>query len=262
MITLAVAQSRSGALTETDNLARIAAAAREASARGADILVTPELAVSGYEPARLAAEWTRERSAVARVTLSQIAREAGIALVVSLPLPTEEGTGWSIAALAFDAEGAEQMSYRKTHLYGPDERAAFTAGPALPTVFTLCGTAVAVAVCYDIEFPELARHLARAGAEILLVPTALATGDEFIPDTLVPTRARENLVTIAYANSTGPAGGVTLCGRSVIAGADGQDLARAGAEETLLLATIDPARADAARANTPYLTDRRTDLYG
>ena len=89
-------------------------------------------------------------------------------------------------------------------------------------VVEIGGLRCAVVVCYDVEFPEVVRGLALAGAQVLLVPTAL--DDEAVARVLVPARAMENRVALAYANQIGPG----FCGASVIVGPDGRELARAG----------------------------------
>jgi predicted amidohydrolase len=84
---------------------------------------------------------------------------------------------------------------------------------------------------------------------------------EVVAETLVPARAAENQVFVAYANRIGSEGELTYVGRSRVAGPDGAVLATAGpAEETLVLAEVDPAAIDAARAPFSYLAERRPEL--
>jgi 5-aminopentanamidase len=107
-----------------------------------------------------------------------------------------------------------------------------------------------------VEFPELVRELALAGADLILVPTALpqSTGAAFIARSLVPTRAFENGAFVAYADHCGRDARVAYQGLSVIAAPDGSEPARAGAAEpALLMATIEPAAHDEARRANPYL---------
>ena len=123
------------------------------------------------------------------------------------------------------------------------------------------GLKVALAVCYDIEFPEVARALALAGAEAILVPTANMAPFHSVATRLVPARAEENTVFVAYANYVGCEAAFEYCGLSCVAGPDGADLARARTEETLLIADLDRERLDAARSQLTYLRDRRPGLY-
>lgn len=244
-----------------DALARLDASAESAKRAGATLLVTPEMMLSGYNigPDRVAAA-AGETAAPPWSSAAEIARRHRIALCVGGPL--RQGTTILNAALLFDPDGRPLAHYAKTHLFGEVDRRQFSAGGALSGVVALDGLRLALAICYDIEFPETARNLALAGAEVILVPTANMEPFDSVCTRLVPARAEENGTVIAYANYVGREGDFTYCGRSCISDATGEDLARApAAEEVLLLADIDPAAIAAARARTPYLADRRHDLY-
>ena len=129
-------------------------------------------------------------------------------------------------------------------------------------MFDLDGVRVGILICYDVEFPEAVRALALAGADLVAVPTALMRPYQVVTRTVVPTRAYENQVYVAYANRCGSEGELTYAGESCVVGPDGADLARAGSGEELLLAEIDPARLAASRADNTHLRDRRPALYG
>jgi predicted amidohydrolase len=124
------------------------------------------------------------------------------------------------------------------------------------------GLRLGILICYDVEFPETARALALAGADLVAVPTALVRPFDVVARTLVPARAYENQVHIAYAGLCGAEHRVAYCGLSGIAAPDGRMLARAGRRPALLTADIDLRAASASRAANPYITDRRPDLYG
>jgi 5-aminopentanamidase len=223
---------------------RLAAAAARAGAVGADVLVTPELFATGYSTPF----GPPDPGLVAR--LREIAREHRTALVASEP---HEG---HITAVVITADGGLAGRYVKTHLWGDDERAAFTPGDGTPLLVDLGGLRCGVVICYDVEFPEVVRGLALAGAQAVLVPTAL--DDEAVARVLLPARAMENRVGIAYANQIGPG----FCGASVIAGPDGRELARAGTDtEDLLVADLTVDDLDRARARGDYLADRRPETY-
>lgn len=121
---------------------------------------------------------------------------------------------------------------------------------------------VVVLICYDVEFPENVRALALAGADLVLVPTALMAPYGFIPRAMVPTRAYENQVFLAYANRCGREGAFEYYGESCVIGPDGAELARAGAGEALITADLDRERLAASRALNTYLPDRRPEIYG
>jgi 5-aminopentanamidase len=94
------------------------------------------------------------------------------------------------------------------------------------------------------------------------VPTALMDPFEVVARTVVPARAIENQVFLAYANRCGREGDLRYCGQSCVVGPDGADLARAGRGEELILADLDLERLAAARRDNTYLADRRPELYG
>jgi predicted amidohydrolase len=259
-VLLALLQANAVVMDAEANCAAIDAAAEAAAAAGAAVLLTPELFPVGYAPRRVRDELDPDTLPQLRRKLSAIAARHGIGLVYSLPQVTQEGE-WHISATLLDAAGSELLSYAKVHLFGPEERAAFTPAAQPPAVVSFNGIPTSMVICYDVEFPEAVRAAAVAGAELLLVPTALAHGFDDVPQVLLRARALESQLTIAYANHSGVEEGCRFLGGSVIAGPDGRLLATAAEGSQLLYADVDPGSADMARADVPYLAERRPDLY-
>ncbi|MGA7203110.1 MAG: nitrilase-related carbon-nitrogen hydrolase [Specibacter sp.] len=257
---VALLQANATPLDIQANLATMAAAAAEASAAGADVLVTAELFAVGYDPLGIDADLDPAVLPAIRQELADIARNHGIGLVYSLPRPDEAGQ-LTIAATLLDATGRELLNYGKVHLFGNEERKAFSGATEPPGVVRFCGLNVAMVICYDVEFPETVRAAAVRGADVVLVPTALAHGFDEVPQLLVRARALENHVAIAYANHCGTEAGVVFGGGSVIAGPDGGLLASAGPDAELLYARLDADTIHATRTEVPYLSERRPDLY-
>ncbi|TPV51606.1 nitrilase [Pseudarthrobacter phenanthrenivorans] len=257
---LALLQANSAVLDVEANCSAIAAAARAAAARGAAVLLTPELFPVGYAPRRVRSELDPALLPALRDRLAAIARNNRIGLVYSLPRVSEQGE-WQISATLLDATGASLLSYGKVHLFGPDERAAFSPARERPGVVDFNGIPTSMVICYDVEFPEAVRAAAVGGAELLLVPTALAHGFDDVPQVLLRARALESQLTIAYANHSGDEDGCRFLGGSVVAGPDGGLLAEAGGEPQLLYAEVDPGAAGRERRTVPYLEERRPDLY-
>ncbi len=241
--------------------ARLEAVAAEAAAKGAEILIAPEMYLTGYDIGVAAVRAAAEPIDGAMVAaVAEIARKNEIAIVAGFPLRDD---GRIFNAVAFiDRSGERRSLYRKTHLYGDVDQSQFSAGDRLADVFDYEGWKIGLAICYDIEFPEVARALTLAGAELLLVPTANMEPFDTVARRLVPARAEENGVAIAYANYCGAEGRFRYCGQSCVADALGNDLARAGNDETLLIADVDRNAVLSARNRTPYLADRRPSLYG
>lgn len=114
---------------------------------------------------------------------------------------------------------------------------------------------IAIVICYEVEFPESIRNAAVAGAHLVLVPTALITKWDVVVSRVVPTRAFENGVWIAYANHAGHENGFDYLGASKIVAPNGEITVDAGTEEGLISAEIDLEKLKVAQARMPYLRD-------
>ncbi len=238
------------------NIDRIAAAAADAAAGGAKLLIVPELAVTGYGAGQAAFEnlASPATGAVAE-RLSAIARENRIAIVAGFA--EQEGTLIYNSALFTDGIGTDAV-YRKSHLYGDYERDVFKPGVPNSIMVELGGIRLGMLICYDVEFPENVRRLALAGADLVVVPTALPKGSSgtFIANHMIQVRAFENQVFVAYINHCGADDNFTYAGLSRIAAPDGNLLAEAPAEgETLLFAEVRPEDYARSRAENTYLVD-------
>ncbi|MEB0105094.1 MULTISPECIES: carbon-nitrogen hydrolase family protein [unclassified Pseudomonas] len=242
------------------NLKRLHQVAQEAA--GADVLVLPEMFLSGYniglEAAGALAEAQDGNSALA---IAEIARNAGLAIVYGYPERAEDGQVYNAVQL-IDAQGQRLCNYRKTHLFGDLDRSMFSAGGDDFPLVELNGWKLGLLICYDLEFPENTRRLALAGAELILVPTANMVPFDFVADVTVRARAFENQCYVAYANYCGHEGEIQYCGQSSIAAPDGQRVAQAGLDEALIVAALDRQSILAARTANHYLQDRRPELYG
>jgi predicted amidohydrolase len=243
-------------------IARLDCAAETAAAAGANLLITPEMALTGYNigaPAvRAAAE---PLGGPMLAAIAGIAVRHRIALLTGFPELGADDHVYNAIHLV-DNQGRGRATYRKTHLYGAIDRAQFTPGEALTAPVELDGWSVGLAICYDIEFPELARAHALAGVEAILVPTANMVPYYGVPTRIVPARAEENEIYVAYANYCGAEGEFTYCGLSCVCGPDGADLARAGSGEEMIFADLSKQHLAAIRANSTHLADRRPELYG
>lgn len=237
------------------NIALIEEAAERAAGLRADLLLAPELAVTGYGAGDAIRDLAEPPDGPQAHRLAEISARLGIGLAVGFA-ERDGATVWN-AALLFD-RGRLLQCYRKRQLWGPYEKALFAASRTRSPPVEIAGLKVGLAVCYDIEFPETARALALAGAELILVPTALPHDGyaPFISEKILPVRAFENQVFVAYADHAGSDGRFTYAGRSCIVAPDGSDLARAGPDEAeLLVADIDIARLPKWRADNPYLAE-------
>jgi predicted amidohydrolase len=238
--------------------AQIAAHAAAAKANGADLLILPEMFLSGYNIGA-----SNARACAVTVIGLAPARQIAAALKLALVFGYPERVGDAVAnsAVLIGPHGDVLLNYRKSHLFGDLDRAMFSVvGDSFPTA-VLGGFKIGLLICYDIEFPEPARLLALAGADILLIPTAQMEPYDQVAKHLIPARAYENQLYIAYANHTGSEDGLSYIGMSSICGPDGAVLAAAGRSEAMIYATADAAHQAAVRRADPLIADRRPELY-
>jgi predicted amidohydrolase len=242
------------------NLAVIEAAIVEAKSRGAELLVAPELATTGYGAGDAMPHLADTTEGNQPMALAGMAARHGLALVAGFP---ERADGMIYNSALFAMPDGQRAIYRKCQLYGDYERRLFQPGDAPPKLTAFGGLRFGVLICYDVEFPEMVRHLALAGADVVLVTTAQPDTPDapFIAGKVIPVRAFENGIAIVYADHAGADGLFGYAGRSCIAFPDGSEGARAaptGSE--IIVADYDPSGFMAARTANPYLKDRRTDL--
>jgi nitrilase len=254
---LAVWQTQGFGADRGANLAALAATARAAAAAGATLLLTPECWLGGYN-VDIAAGAEPADGPSARA-IAALARETGLAIAYGYA--ERDGEAVYNSAAVIGPEGTVLGHYRKTHLFGDFERAAYTPGICFSRPFAFGGFNIGLLICYDIEFPEAVRATALAGADLILIPTALTPEYEAVPGIIVPARAVENQCFVAYCNHAGTENGLTYLGGSCIAGPDGGKLAAAGAGEALLIADIEPSMIAALAATFPYRAERRPELY-
>jgi len=256
-LTLALFQCDSHAGDKAAQLTSLQNAARQARDGGADLLITPELYMAGYNIGDLVHELAEPEDGPFMGEVSELARDCGIHILCAFAERATERIYNS--ATLFGTDGSRLFTYRKLHLSGAYEKATFETGDDVLTA-RIAGVTVAPLICYDVEFPEAVRSVARAGAEVVCVPTALREQYAHLAETMIPTRAFENGLYVAYVNQAGAEGDWHYCGKSRLAGPDGRIVATAGAGQELVFATAESERIAAARAELPYLEDLRPDL--
>lgn len=276
-------------LQETDrgnrdaNLDAIETGMREAAAAGAKLVLLQELHNGPYFCQHEAVEVFDQAESIpgpGTARIGKLAEELQLVVVASLFERRAAGL-YHNTAVVFDRSPAIAGIYRKMHI--PDdpgfyEKFYFTPGDlGFEPIDTSVGR-LGVLVCWDQWYPEAARLMALAGAELLLYPTAI--GWDPNDDAAEQQRQRDAWITVqrghAVANGlpllacnrTGfeadPAGvtaGVQFWGSSFVTGPQGEFLAQASAERELLLADIDLARSEQVRRIWPFLRDRRIDAY-
>lgn len=266
-VRLTVAQIGSSQDVAT-NVERVCEALAECAA-GSDLVVFPETVLSGYmydSRAEAAARALRLDGPELGEVAAQCGR-LGVHAVVGLLERADDGLYNS--AVLIDDDGRIIGHYRKTHLphLGVD-RFADRGAEAPPVVATRHGN-VGLAICYDLRFPEVARSLALAGADIIAQPSIWPYEAAMLADHFTPVRACENRVFVAVANRGDSEAGATFMGRSQIAAPSGVRVAQAQEDgDQFLTVAVDLAEArDKRIVNEPgvyevsLFDDRRPELY-
>ena len=257
---------------------------RQAAQQGAKLVLLEELHGSRYFCQTAdAASFALAESIPGPTTdlLGQVAAELGIVIVASLFERRASGV-YHNTAVVLEYDGRIAGCYRKMHI--PDdpgycEKYYFTPGDlGFEPVSTSVGR-LGVLVCWDQWFPEAARLMALAGADVLLYPTAI--GWDARDDSQEQRRQQDawltvqrghavaNCLPVMACNRTGheadpsaQSDGIQFWGGSCIIGPQGEMLAQAGAAgDDVLVTAIDYARTEALRQLWPFLRDRRIDAY-
>lgn len=267
-----------------ENIHRSVAGVRAAAARGANLVVLQELHATPYfcqteDPGCF--DLAEPVPGPSTETFARLARELGVVLVTSLFERRAPGLYHNTAAV-LDADGSLAGIYRKMHI--PDdpgyyEKFYFTPGDLGFTPIDTRVGRLGVLVCWDQWYPEAARLMALAGAELLIYPTAIGYDPNDPADERA--RQREAWITVqrghAVANgvpvvsvnrvgfepdASGVGAGAEFWGSSFVAGCQGELLAMAGeTDEEVLVVELDPDRSERVRRMWPFLRDRRIDHY-
>lgn len=269
-ISVAVAQMDCDIGNLGANVERAVAAISEAAAAGARLVVLPECILTGYLFETAAEARARALNIDGRELASLADRCRALDIHAVVGLVERDGDDLHNTAVLLDASGARAGVYRKAHLpcLGAD-RFVRPGSPARAPVFATELGLIGINICYDIRFPESARLLALAGADIVAQPANWPTAARVLPELFVPVRACENRVVVAAANRGDTERGTTFVGMSQIARPDGSVASRADERgEAIVIADVDldDARSkrlvrDPGRYEIDLLADRRPELY-
>lgn len=276
------AQAAYGPGATAKNMKRLEEAVQAAAKHGVQLLSFPELYASGYTMTPQQARQVAQFKDGPVVSQSRaIARKYNMSLIVPYA-EKDKGPGGKLiyfdSIAAIDASGKLIVSYRKTHLWGKEERANWSFGDELCPVFKINGLPVSMLNCYECEFPELSRILALRGAKLVVGPTAADCYDTApdgkrsalpYPDisrSLIPAYAYANNIFFAYSNHCGyeslKGHQWHYRGNSIIAGPHGDIIAAANhQQDTLLIADIIPSFYGPTHPESNYLKDRRPRMY-
>jgi (R)-amidase len=229
------------------------------SAGKTDLLVFPETFLQGFPTVANIAELAITVSGDVISSLRNAARQAGISVVIGLA--EADGQRFFNTALLIDESGEIRLKYRKCHLYLSD-RGVFEPGDDFP-VCEWHGMRVGMLICFDIEFPEVARVLALSGADLIVVPDGNMDFSAAVHRQVIPVRALENQLHIVMANRVGQGDNYTFGGESQAADPFGVCLGLASpqTEETLDV-VLDMEANIRAKAKVNYLQLAKIALSG
>ena len=256
------------------NLARIEALVREAAARGAQIVLPPELFQGPYfcktqEEEHFATAYRVDKHPCV-IAMAALAKELSVVIPVSIF--EKDGPHYFNSMVMLDAGGETLGLYRKSHIPdgpGYQEKFYFRPGDTGFKVFDTAYGRVGVGICWDQWFPEAARIMTLMGAELLLYPTAIGAEPQ---DASLDTAARwqramqghavANVIPVAAANRYGDEDGQAFYGSSFVCDQTGAMLSELGrAESGIAMASFNRAELERERAAWGFFRDRRTDLY-
>ena len=233
---LALAQVESVPFDTEKNLAKAEEFISAASDKGAEAVLFPEMFITGYRVRDRLSELAEPLSGPIVQALANLAHRYRLLVVCGLPESSPDKRPYNSACI-IDADGTVLGAYHKTHLFG-HEPLAFAAGEEIKIFQTTLGT-IGVMICYDAEFPEVARVLALKGSQMILVPTANMDPYSQYQAVYLRARAMENGVYVACSNTIGNDGTFRYFGQSTVVDPEGRVLGLCGSREELLLVEID-----------------------
>src|SRR5215469_1622036 len=250
------------------NLSRVQSALTSAREQGSDLAVFPEATHARFSVDLRAVAEPLDGPFCAG--LSAAARGSGVALAAGVFEQAPGGLVYN-TTVAFDAAGNLVTAYRKIHLFdalGQRESETIAAGTEI-VIAELAGLRVGFVTCYDVRFPELARELAVRGADLIVIPSAWASGlfkeEHWV--TLVRARAIENTIWIAAAGQVPdqrerPTSAPTGIGRSLLVDPMGVAQLDLGSAPVVRSGEVDIDLTGRVRSVLPSLEHRRPDLFG
>ena len=218
-----------------------------------DLLVLPELFLSFYLSKEQVSKYTNEDVQFFKQKILQLSERYQCHLVCGYP--EFENNQKFNSALVTGTQNDIIYNHRKTFLApNPMEQSLFSKGQNFE-IFNIHKIKCSTLICYEFEFPEIVRKLARLGAQLILIPTALIEEFKFVSNEMLKTRAFENQIVMVYANYCGKSNSHEFCGNSAIVNEKGEDVIRLGSEEEFAMAEVNFESQASRRKRLPYFED-------
>lgn len=255
---LGIYQPQASVSTPQQRIQQLARALEQPAAKDCDLMVCPELFISGYFVNDEIKASTQEMQGAFSEAIASLAQQHECAIVYGYP--ERQGEQVFNSALCIGKNGALLGNHRKTLLPHDYEKRYFQPGEQATSI-NVAGWKIGIVICYEVEFPESVRYHARTGCDIVVAPTALTHNWPVVARQLIPTRAFENGIFVAYANHAGEENGNLFLGESVIVSPDGNDLARANNQQMVISARLEHLAIENHRDRLPFLRDVENSRY-
>ncbi|MDH5390573.1 MAG: carbon-nitrogen hydrolase family protein [Candidatus Bathyarchaeota archaeon] len=237
---------------------------KRAKEKGANLVIFPELSLTGYLNRDLAYELAEPIPGSSIYSLEEIAKKENIHIVFGMPEQSEKAHAVLYNTAVLLGPDGLIGKYRKTHLPTHsvfEEKRYFRLGYGAPVFETEIGK-IGLTICYDMFFPEISRLLRLKGSQLIVCISASPAVRSRFFEVFTAARALENTVFLAYVNLVGVENGLQFWGGSRTIAPDGSILAKAKYdEEDLVIGTIDYADLERAEAFVPTLRDLRPELF-
>jgi predicted amidohydrolase len=268
-VKIAAVQMNPRIMQNRDNLDKILLELRTSAGNGADLIVFPECALSGYVfySREAALPYMETIPGPSTDELAAGCKELGVYAVVGM---LEIAGDHCFNAAVLIGPGGLVGKYRKNHLPFLGIDRFIDPGDQPFKVYDTPVGNIGMHICYDCNFPESARMMTLLGAEILALPTNWPEGREKVAQYVINTRAFENRVHVVAVDRVGNERGTRFIGRSKIVDAHGDTLVQAGdSDEQTVYAEVNLAEARQKRTvfkagefEFDFISDRRPELYG
>ncbi len=241
------------------NREKVAAMIRTAAAKGAGIVVLPEMWNTGYALERLEhiSDTAGEPS---KALLGTLAKELGIDIIGGSVASQENGKFYN-HSLVINRRGQLVHTYEKVHLFRLMDEEKYLQPGKEAKPFSLAGARWGLIICYDLRFPELSRKLAVAGAEVLVVPAQWPKTRLYHWRSLLVARAIENQQYVVAVNRVGFDDKNEFAGHSMVVDPLGEVLYEAGEKEVVFMVDMDMDKVAAVRRSMPVFADRSPECY-
>jgi len=244
---------------ERSNLNKARTLVEETVAEGAQMVVFPEMYLTGYALKEKIKEHAQPSDSAFLANIEALARKHNIAIAMGFP-ELDRQSGRIYNAVYFVDKNGKSKVQRKIHLVRGETK-YFQPGESAEAFDTTL-LRIGIMICYDLYFPEAARILALANPDVILVPSADWYPFEKMVAKLIPARAAENSVYLAYCNRVGAEDSFHFFGRSCIVDPEGNTICESADQSEVLVGEIDSSFAKRIRQEMGFLRDRRPEVYG